>query len=424
MPMVAAAIAMVLALAAALLASDAPAQQEGEEPKNAESLLGVNVARGYIDVAMIAPRDSEVTFFEEVGEVRQELGKAGAAPPAAGGNDGLASIPAIPWKCDRTVRRFVGVAVTPDDKTIEAVNEARTPDCRDRLSLSAPSQVKPGAKIPVTIKDRWQLGDLKFRLCVKVAGRSKCSKLRLKPGQKKLTLTRNAGRKVALLDLDVVVGRFHRHKTVGVGRKAPAAPRPTLLVTGDSMIQGIDAILGEKLKKTYRVVGQTRPGTGVSKPLDTPWTTVARQQASKHKPAVTVVLLGGNDGFKMKTAAGQEVECCGEPWRAEYAERIERMAIAYARRGAGTVIWGLLPPAKRTDLHEQMDAVNDSIRRMARRMPEVHLVGLDKIFGPEYRDTVQGRKVRDPDGLHFNLAGQRIAAQAIIDALRKAKPAK
>ena len=33
---------------------------------------------------------------------------------------------------------------------------------------------------------------------------------------------------------------------------------------------------------------------------------------------------------------------------------------------------------------------------------------------------IDGKKVRDPDGLHFNLAGQRIAAQAIVEALRKA----
>ena len=408
------ALALVVTAALGLTASAAEMQP----------LLGVNVARGHIDVAMISPKGSTVTFFEEVAGVRQEVGTAASVPPAAGGDDGLAAIPALPWKCDRTVRRFVGVARTPDGRTIEAANEARTPDCRDRISLHAPTRVAPGSKIPITLKDRWQIGDIKTRLCLSRSGGGRsCSRVAFKPGEKTVSVTRNAGSKVALLDLDLIVSRFHRHQKVGVGRKAPAAPRPVALVTGDSMMQGIDAILGEKLKKRYRVIGQTRPGTGVSKSLDTPWTTVARQQATKHRPVVTIVLLGGNDGFTMKTAGGQDVECCGEPWRLEYTERLKTMAAAYGRDGLGTVVWSLLPPPKRADLAEQMGAVNDAIRRMAAASSTVQLVPLDKLFGPEYREEIDGKKVRDPDGLHFSLAGQRLAAQAIIDALRKAASA-
>jgi hypothetical protein len=157
----------------------------------------------------------------------------------------------------------------------------------------------------------------------------------------------------------------------------------------------------------------------VSKPLGESWTKVAAAQASKYKPVVTAVLLGGNDGFKMTTPDNVEVDCCGESWRAEYLRRIQEMATSYERHGAGTVIWSLLPPPKRQDLVEQMAAVNDAIRRLAAAMPSVVLVPLDKLFGPEYRDVIDGKQVRDPDGLHFSLAGQRIAAQAIAEAIRK-----
>jgi len=411
-----AAIALALILAAALrLPASAPAETQ--------PLLGVNVARGFIDVAMLAPRDSEVTFYEEVGGARQEIGKGSAVSRTAEDEIGLAAIPALPWRCDRTVRRFIGVADTPDGKLIEAFNDARTPDCRDRISLSAPTRVEPGARVPITLKDRWQTGDLTARLCVSRTGEERrCSRVTFKPGEKTLSLTRNAGKRVALIDLDLIVAGTHRHKKIGVGRAAPAAPRPVALVTGDSMMQGIDTILGEKLKSKYRVIGQTRPGTGVSKRLDKPWTTFAREQVTKHKPAVTIVLLGGNDGYPMNNAAGQEVKCCGEPWRLEYLERLKQMATAYARDGRGTVVWSLLPPPRRSDLAEQMAAVNDAIRRMAAALPTVQLVQLDRLFGPSYKDEINGRKVRDPDGLHFSLTGQRMAAQAIIEALRKAAP--
>ncbi len=411
-----------IALALALTAVPQPAA--AATAAETQALLGVNVARGHVDVAMIAPTHSEVTFFEEIAGARTEVGKARAMPPAAGGRDGLAAIPALPWTCDRAVRRFVGEARTPDGRLIEAANEARTPDCRDRISIHAPTRVAAGADVPITLKDRWQIGDLNVRLCVARTGASRrCSRVTFKPGEKTLSLTRDGGRGVGVLDIDLVVAGTHRHHKVGIGRAAPAAPRPVALVTGDSMMQGIDAILGEKLKKRYRVIGQTRPGTGISKELGKKWTTVAREQASKQKPAVTIVLLGGNDGFKMTTATGQEVACCGEPWRLEYLERLKAMASAYLRGGRGTLVWSLLPPPRRADLAEQMAAVNDAIRRMAAAMPQVRLVALDTLFGPAYRDEIDGRKVRDPDGLHFSLAGQRMAAQAIVDALRKAAPA-
>ena len=409
-----------LALAVILVAA---LRLPASAPAETQPLLGVNVARGFVDVAMIAPRNSEVTFYEEVAGARQELGKGSAVSRNAEDEIGLASIPALPWRCDRTVRRFIGVAAVPDGRLIEAFNDVRTPDCRDRIALQAPTRVELGSKLPITLKDRWQTGDVTARLCIARTGAERsCKSIKFWPGQKTLTVKRDVGKRIALMDIDLIVAGTHRHLKIGVGRAAPAAPRPVALVTGDSMMQGIDTILAEKLKKKYRVIGQTRPGTGVSKRLDKPWTTFAREQVTKHKPAVTIVLLGGNDGYPMNNAAGEEVKCCDEPWRLEYLERLKKMATAYLRDGRGTLVWSLLPPPRRSDLAEQMAAVNDAIRRMAAAMPSVQLVALDRLFGPSYKDDIDGRRVRDPDGLHFSLAGQRMAAQAIIDALRKAAP--
>jgi lysophospholipase L1-like esterase len=408
-----AAIGLALVLATALrLPATAPA--------DTQPLLGVGVGGGHIAIAMIAPVGSEVTFYEEIAGVREEIGKAFAIEPPAGGPDGYASIPALTWRCDRTVRRIIGVARKPDTGLLEAFNDARTPNCSDRFLIQTPTRVEPGARVPITVKDRWQIGDVSGRLCITRTGAARtCSRVAFKPEEKTLSFSRGAGNRVALMDLDFIVAGTHHHQRLGVGRVAPAAARPVALVTGDSMMTGIDTILAEKLKTKFRVIGQTRPGTGVSKKLDTPWTAFARQQVVKHKPAVTMVLLGGNDGYPMTTAAGTEVKCCGESWRLEYLERIKQMATAYARDGRGRVIWSLLPPPRRSDLAEQMGAVNDAIRRLAAAMPDVQIVPLDEIFGPKYKDEINGRQVRDPDGLHFSLAGQRIAAQAIIDALRK-----
>lgn len=408
--------AIVVALLCALRFADAAPAED------APSLLGVNVAKGHVNLGMLAPPNSAVTFYEVVDGTKVELGEATTLVPKTEGANGIASIPAVPWVCGRPVRHFLGEAHTPDGRTIEATNDARTPDCRDRIALIAPSRVEPGSRVAITLKDRWQVGDLRVRLCVARSKASRhCSSLLFKPEQKSLSFSRNAGSGKGLLDLDLQVAGFRRHQKVGVGRDIPVdANRPVALVTGDSMMEGIDALLAQSLKRSYRVTGQTRPGTGVSKELGKRWTTIAREQASKLKPALTVVLLGGNDGFPMKTATGDSVECCGEPWRQEYLSRLTEMANAYLRGGRATLVWSLLPPPKRSDLREQMDAVNDVITRLAATLPQIQLVDLHKIFGPEYRDIVNGQKVRDPDGLHFSLPGQRIAAKAIVAAIKAA----
>jgi lysophospholipase L1-like esterase len=367
-----------------------------------------------------------VTFYEIVDGAKTELGKATTLVPKEG--NGIASIPAVPWRCDRIVRQFTATALTRDGRTIEASNTARTPDCRTRMSIVAPARVEPGEPVEVTLKDRWQLGDLRMRLCITRPKTPRaCKVVVLAPGEKSATVTRNAGPKTGLIDLDLVVAKAHQHQRVGVGMAVPkekaGGKLPVALVTGDSMMEGIDSILAQQLKARYRVNGQTRPGTGVSKELGKPWTTVAREQASKLKPALTIVMLGGNDGYAMKTPSGVKVECCDEPWRVEYLSRITAMATAYLRDGRGTVVWALLPPPRRSDLVAQMNAVNDVIRRMATALPAVQLVHLDEIFGPEYRDVVNGQHVRDPDGLHLSLPGQRIAAKAIVAAVRAAAAA-
>ena len=53
---------------------------------------------------------------------------------------------------------------------------------------------------------------------------------------------------------------------------------------------------------------------------------------------------GANDGFPMGTSvAAAKAPCCDAAWVREYARRARTMMRSYARRGAGTVYWLLLP---------------------------------------------------------------------------------
>lgn len=394
----------------ALLALPAGASAQEVPP-----LLGANVDKSVVDLSMLAPFGSRVVFSEVVGATRVPLGED-VAQSAAGGAMGAAALfRAVTWRCDPVERTFVGTAFAPDGRVLEAANSVRTPGCRDRLAIIAPSRMKPGRTLKVTLQDRWALGDLPVEVCVTRRGeRTRCRALTFAPGQRKVSTSRRVSRRKGVLTVEVRVAGSRVRRDVGVGVKAPRKRLPTMLVTGDSMIQGIDSILAERLRTRYDVVRQTRPGTGVSKQLDTPWPTVARRQVKKHRPAVTVVFVGANDSFDMRTPRGGEVRCCGEPWITEYLRRITSMARTYGRGGRGRVLWAVLPPPRDSRLVPAADAVNIAIARLAAKEPDVELVRLDRLFGPTYRERVDGKVVRDADGIHLSVEGERRAAREII----------
>jgi len=127
----------------------------------------------------------------------------------------------------------------------------------------------------------------------------------------------------------------------GFTAQAPAARSGgTVLATGDSTIQYIDSFLATRLerRRRVRVLSDARVSTGLSKPSLLNWPRHASAQMHRHRPRVTVISLGANDGFRIGRA-----RCCGRAWRIAYARRARRMMRTYSRRGAGRVYWLLLP---------------------------------------------------------------------------------
>ena len=69
------------------------------------------------------------------------------------------------------------------------------------------------------------------------------------------------------------------------------------------------------------------------------------------------------------------------------------------------------------------DAVNVAILRAAAAVPAAQVVRMDLLFTPNgYRESIRygGRDVyvREPDGVHLNVAGAEIAARAVVKALQ------
>jgi lysophospholipase L1-like esterase len=209
----------------------------------------------------------------------------------------------------------------------------------------------------------------------------------------------------------------------GEQRLRTRRPRPRhaahlrLLATGDSMIQVVDGFLrsGLSRRRATLVRSDAHISTGISKLGMLDWLRKARGQASGFKPDVTVVFLGANDGFPMKTPSGARVDCCGAGWIAEYARRVESMMRSYRRHGRGLVYWLTLPTPRAGNFARVFRAVNPAIRRAAQRVGAgVRVIELGPVFTPggRFRQTITFR------GIHLSTAGARVAASLVIDRLR------
>lgn len=198
------------------------------------------------------------------------------------------------------------------------------------------------------------------------------------------------------------------------------AAGPHILVTGDSMMRGVDRSLRLELEGIQELsfLSDVHIGEGVT---TAPWVRRARRQAREHVPDATVAFMGANDCFDMFRAP-----CCREKWEAKYEDRVTRMIRAYSREGAAEVYWLTLPASSTWSARRRQifPKINAAIRRAVTASgPHAHLVDAWTVFTPggRYRSTMlwKGAElvVRSVDGVHLSRPGQGIAAELIRDAL-------
>lgn len=211
----------------------------------------------------------------------------------------------------------------------------------------------------------------------------------------------------------------------------PKPPRPldTLLVTGDSMAMPLDVETGRRLAQSDEDVDVQRDphvGTGISKSGLVDWGKLSTQHVRELHPDAVVVFIGANESFPLPGPDGSDVDCCGPQWAAAYANRVRRMMNTYRQGGSARVYWLTLPIPRDDDFAEVARAVNAAIEVAAQPFrAQVRVLDMTELFTPggRYRDamTLDGRKriVRDPDGIHLNDAGAGLAANKVLEAVRR-----
>jgi hypothetical protein len=195
-----------------------------------------------------------------------------------------------------------------------------------------------------------------------------------------------------------------------------AAPR--ILVTGDSMMRGVDTWLKAELERIQEVSfhGDVRIGSALTKE---PWVRIARRQVPEYQPDATVVFMGANDGYPLLGAS-----CCGKTWLWRYENRVRKMIRIYSRDGRAQVYWLTMPAAEFGFRRRLFPRINGAIRRAVKVSgPHAHLVNAWSVFTPggRYRRRMLWNgavvEVRSPDGVHLDGSGDTIAAELIRDAM-------
>jgi hypothetical protein len=401
-----------------LLAAAAAADAQAPPP----TIEASTKQTGFVALRLTGAPGATVTITETTA-----IGPIGLAPivvPASGAVD----VPrAAGWRCDTPAPAFTATFTNPDGTTQPAAVSVRTPSCAGRLTVAL-RPLRPRARRPVTVRvsDRWQQGAVQASVCTSEPGRRarQCAPVTLPAGQVQGSV-RLRPRRPGRHPLTVTAFGAAINRVLVV---RPASRRLRVLATGDSMIQIIDGDLKRRLARRgpISVRSDAHISTGISKPFMFNWRAHARASARQVHPDLTVMFLGANDGFPMGAPSGAKVPCCDQAWVREYARRARTMMRSYARRGAGTVYWLLLPTPRSPRFQAVFGPVNQALRTAARSFPDtVRLIDLGATFTPHGRFRARMRwhgrvrTVRQADGVHLSVAGASIATELIVRQMRR-----
>ena len=369
-----------------------------------------------IDLHLFGAGGAPVTFFECVGDRAVELGRRTA--PA----DEITRFwAATGWRCDRLTRRFAATTTRPDGSIGRGTHTIRTRSCAQRFDLAVPRRVEPGALARIRIADRWRVGGVRTSLCIARPGRLLACRNVTFRSRTALALRsfRVRARGHWRIELRVAGHATRATIAVGVRPRAPVKRLPTLLAIGDSTMDLLANVLSDELDDEANVASAVEPGLAISK--SDAFQPLAARTVARLKPSTTVVSMGANEGWAMLGADGASHACCDAQWVDEYVRRVRRTMVTLGRR----VFWLTIVAPKNELRVAIVEAVNGAIVRAAQGLPEVRVLRMDLLFSPTgYRESIRYRgrdvRVREPDGVHLNLAGARIAAREVIAAVRAA----
>lgn len=222
----------------------------------------------------------------------------------------------------------------------------------------------------------------------------------------------------------------------GRGPKGRAAsPRKRVLVLGDSFVVSAFGVTLERLLAEHPELEGARRGkssSGLARPDFFDWFGEGRRLVARYRPDLVVVIMGGNDGQDLVPWAGKRRVHWGSPgWPAAYRERV--VAFVKAVRAPGRkVLWLGLPPMGPRRFEKKVEYIRKLQREALRDLEDVSYVDTRPLLtdargrllptvpsskGGGKGGRKKGARIRDPDGVHFTVAGGQFFAREVWPAL-------
>lgn len=208
--------------------------------------------------------------------------------------------------------------------------------------------------------------------------------------------------------------------------------RPKALVLGDSNIYGT---LGKALATSlsalgYDVARYGKPTSGLARPDFFDWPTYAAEVLSEFDADVVFFMFGGNDGQRLTfVASGAERVWFREqePWRDEYAERVE--SFAKLLRGDHRRVFLLSPTNRRSRIERsKMERVKDVQRGATEGLERVTWIDMYPFSSDSHGGYLSAGvdlagaslSYRRGDGIHLTPAGGvEVARRLLTDLLER-----
>jgi hypothetical protein len=200
-------------------------------------------------------------------------------------------------------------------------------------------------------------------------------------------------------------------------------------VGGDSIAGGPAWAVGDAARPLGAVVHtEFQVGTGLSRPDFFDWSRHLNAVADAYDPEIMILLFGGNDIQPLQLPFGAGTVSYGDPaWLDEYRRRVAAIMDTLAVRGR-QVIWVGTPPMEAPEYNAQMAALNEIYSsEAAARSNWVTYFDAWTMFSPAGEPGVFTRTLPDAagepqsvrfDDIHYDVAGSRLLAAALLDTVR------
>lgn len=194
----------------------------------------------------------------------------------------------------------------------------------------------------------------------------------------------------------------------------------SVLLIGDSMMQGIAPYLVRSLKKHHIYgINLSKHSTGLTYKHYFNWESATREALSKNPHIeLVVVILGANDPWTMKKSIAFKTSL----WEEIYLSRIQEI-IDVAQDYGARVVWYEVPAVREEKLNAKIAYLNELYERSVRESGEFFLQTNGIITqGTHYSAFIRNAKgksvqVRIDDGVHFTSRGYKIMADILLNQL-------